>query len=271
MTGGRARLWTGLVAFVVLWLPAHAALAANSPTFRDCSFVGGLDPDFVKLMGATVSPSGNLTVPDSQSSVTLEASESSDAGDNQGHDTFSVTVSGPGIGPQTVSGTGVGHVTLSVPLAGVPPGGQYTIDFSATFDNGFHTCPGSMTPRNPASNPFVLDVVPGSGPPGPVVSHLRESHSVWREETGTTFSFNLSERATITMLFRKNGSIPRGAIVKGGVPGLNVVHFHGWLKNGGRLAPGRYLVVVTATDAEGGRSSPVSIRFVIRRRFARRA
>jgi hypothetical protein len=257
--------------FGVMWLPAAAAGAANSPAFRDCSYLGGFDPDSVELTGATVAPNGALTVTTSQDSVTVVASESSALGDNLNHDTLSVTVSGTGAGAQTVSGTGVGQVALSVPLSGVAPGGQYTIDWSATFNNGFHACPGQADPQNTSSNPFVLRVVGRPAPAAPVVSNLRESHASWREGTGTTFSFDLNERASVTLIFRRRGSVPVGAIVKTGEAGPNALRFRGRVHAFGRLPPGRYVLVVTATNAAGERSSPASIAFVLRPRFARRA
>jgi hypothetical protein len=267
MTGGRTRRLAGLIAFAALWLPAHAAGAANSPTFRDCSFLGGLDPDFVKLTGATPGPNGTLTVASSQSSVTIEASESSDPGDSAGHDTFSVTVTGTGTGTKTVSGTGTGHVTLTVPLSGVAPGGQYSLSWSATFDNGFHHCPGSMTPQNPTSSPFVLSVAAGASKPAPKITALSESRRRWSEPTGTTFRFKLNQRAGVTLVFRQRlhgRSIPRGALLRKGRPGLNVVRFDGDIPHQGRLAPGRYVLIVTAANAAGERSNPASISFVIR-------
>ena len=270
MTGVKVRLYAGLIAFAAFWLPAHAAGAANSPAFRDCSFVAGIDPDFVKLTGATIGPTGNLMVPNSQSSVTVEASESSDPGDNLGHDTFSVTVTGTGMSPKTVSGMGVGHVTLTVPLGGVAPGGQYSLAWAAVFDNGFHHCPGAMTPQNPTStsNPFVLQVVAGAAAPAPVVSKLRESHRSWREAAGTKFSFRLNEPATAMFVFRERlhgHLVRRGALMRMGRAGPNSVHFTGKISDGKRLMPGRYVAIVTATNSRGESSRPVSISFVIRR------
>jgi len=274
--GDRARLWAGLAAFVVAWLPTHAAGAANSPTFRDCAFIGGLDPDFVRLSGATIGPGGMLTVTSSQPAVTLEASESSDAGDNLGQDSFTVTVTGTGGGSKTVSGTGVGHVTLTVPLAGVTAGGNYSLNWSAIFDNGFHHCPGSMDPQNPSANPFVLGVVAGPPPPAPVVTSLRESHRKWRESAksapsshapiGTKFSFGLSEPARVRLAFRAlvhGHSVGRGALSVAGPAGRKSVRFDGKIPGRRRLAPGRYMVMITATDATGQRSAAKSIAFRI--------
>lgn len=142
--------------FVVLPSPTSAA---NSPTFRDCSlFVEGVDPDFVQISGVTVSPQGSLTVPVSQKSVQVLASESSDPLDQMQHLTISVTVTTANRQPETVSGAGTGRVLLDVPLPGAGMGRTYTIDWAAVFDNGGHPCPGSDTPDNPGPNPFVVTV-----------------------------------------------------------------------------------------------------------------
>jgi hypothetical protein len=141
--------------------------AANSPTFRDCSFAGGLDPDFVQLSGATAGPNGTLMVSPSQSQVQIEASESSDPGDSNGADTLKVTVTAPNAAPRTLSGAGIGKVDLAVPLSGAAPGSSYSIDWAATFDNGNHMCPSGSTPQNTSPNPFVLTVSGGPAGGGP--------------------------------------------------------------------------------------------------------
>jgi hypothetical protein len=136
-----------------------AASAANSPTFRDCSLVAGLDPDFVQLFGVTVGPQGSLSVPRGQSQVQLEASESSDPGDNLAHVTLTATVTTPHVPAQTVLGAETGKVILALPLAKSNQEGRtYTISWAATFDNGNHLCPSSQTPQNTEPHPFVVTV-----------------------------------------------------------------------------------------------------------------
>ena len=150
----------GFVVLLVVALGAMAASisnAANSPTFRDCSFVGGLDPDFVQLTGAGVGPGGALSAK-STKAVKLEASESSDPGDSSGHDTFKVTVKAPGSPARKVSGAATGKVILKLPLVGSPNGKTNTVSWSATFDNGNHMCPSSQTPQNLTPHPFVIKV-----------------------------------------------------------------------------------------------------------------
>ena len=138
----------------------------NGPTTRDCSLFApaigttfaGLDPDFIQLSGVTVAADGTLSATHDPTTgalnpVTLEASESSDPGDSSGSDTFKATVSAPGVSDRTFSGAGVGKVVLTLPLTA---GASNTISWSATFDNGFHACPGPMTPANLMPSPFVV-------------------------------------------------------------------------------------------------------------------
>jgi hypothetical protein len=156
----RIRLSVGLAALTLgaVSLAAPAARAANSATFRDCSFAAGFDPDFVQLSQVVVGPQGTLTVPPSQNQVRLEASESSNPGDSAGHVTLSSTVTSPQVPTHMVSGNGTGRVFLTIPLDGSQPGRSYTISWSATFDNGMHSCPSSQTPQNTSSRPFVVRV-----------------------------------------------------------------------------------------------------------------
>jgi hypothetical protein len=137
---------------------AVSAGAANTATFRDCALAGGVDPDFVVLSGVTVGPGGTLAVPAGQAQVTIEASESSDPGDNQGHDTLKVKVKSHHLRMVRVSGAAQGKVRLSVPLGDSKTGRSYTISWMATFDNGFHHCPSKSTPENATPKPFVVVV-----------------------------------------------------------------------------------------------------------------
>ena len=157
----RIRMLVGLGALAMggACVAVPAASAANSPTFRDCSLVGGLDPDFVQLFGVTVGPQGHLSVPRGQSQIQLAASESSDPGDNLGHVTLATKVTTPHVPAQTVSGAETGKVILAVPLPkSQQQGRSYTISWAATFDNGNHLCPSSQTPENTEPHPFVVTV-----------------------------------------------------------------------------------------------------------------
>jgi hypothetical protein len=131
--------------------------AANSPTFRDCALAGGIDPDFVRLMGADVSGS-SLTVPKKTKHVSVKASESSLPGDDANRVTLHASVKSKGLETPKLSGEGTGHVTLKLPLKHRSHGRKYTIGWSATFDNGNHACPSASTPQNTAPMPYVVKV-----------------------------------------------------------------------------------------------------------------
>src|SRR5438552_2937597 len=157
----RIRIPVGLAVMAVgLASPViPAASAANSPTFRDCSLlVAGIDPDFVQLSEVTVAPEGTLTVPRSRKHVTIEASESSDPGDGEGHVTLDVSVTAPHVPAQSLSGAATGRVVLAVPLLRRKIGRTYTISWAATFDNGNHLCPSEQTPENTTPDPFRVRI-----------------------------------------------------------------------------------------------------------------
>ena len=136
-------------------LTVPAARAADSPTFRDCSFVGGFDPDFVQLFNT----SPDATVTPGQTSVRLLASESSDPGDSNGVVSFTASVTSSGIPAQKASGKATGRVVLTLPLLGAGVGRSYTIRWSAVFDTGNHSCPGTTLPTTTSGTPFSVRVV----------------------------------------------------------------------------------------------------------------
>jgi hypothetical protein len=133
---------------------APAAGAVDNPTFRDCSFVGGLDPDYVRLFDTT-----NATVTVNQHEVDLLASESTDPMDSSGGVTITASISSPGIPTQNVKGASTGAVLLDLPLLGTSLGRTYTIAWAATFDSGHHPCPGTTIPTTTGGAPFTVRVV----------------------------------------------------------------------------------------------------------------
>jgi hypothetical protein len=197
---GRVRPLLGLCALAVAmcWQAAASADAANSPTFRDCSLAAGIDPDFVQLTGVSVGPGGSLIVSRGQPQVSIEASESSDPGDNLGHVTLDVKVSSPKQPTIDRSGAGTGKVVLSIPLErSTKVGRSYTISWADTTDNGNHACPSTSTPENTTPMPFVVTVqkaknytycafLPGESEcfPGPF-EVFRKTHTWnWKEVEG---------------------------------------------------------------------------------------
>jgi hypothetical protein len=176
----RFRILMGLAAAAALSaasavVAVPVADAANSPTFRDCSLLlPGIDPDFVQISGVSTGAGGSLTA---SGQVKLEASESADPGDSGNNVTLDVTVTAPGAAPMKVSGAGRGAVSVAVPLIDSTTGATMdTISWAATFDNGGHACPSSMTPLNTSPMPFVVTVPPGT--PGATVGGGRGSCQV---------------------------------------------------------------------------------------------
>jgi hypothetical protein len=157
----RVRILAGAAALAagVLWQAVASADAANGPAFRDCSLVGGIDPDFVQLTGVTVGAGDMVTVARGTKRVGIEASESADPGDSMGHVTLKVMVTSRHVPTQEVSGAGTGKVSLSLPLKrSRKVGRSYTISWSAVTDSGNHQCPSANTPENTTPMPFVVTV-----------------------------------------------------------------------------------------------------------------
>jgi hypothetical protein len=135
----------------------------------------------------------------------------------------------------------------------------------------------------------------------PIISGASETAKTWRESNklahvsvkkkrtpiGTTFSFRLNERATVTLSFthRSTGrkvhakcvapsannrhkprcmrTILAGSLTFTGHPGTNKVHFAGRISHTHELKPGRYTLEITATNTQGQRSAPRTLTFRI--------
>jgi hypothetical protein len=108
----------------------------------------------------------------------------------------------------------------------------------------------------------------------PVLGRAHESHRTWTEGKarrgraphGTTFSFRLGESARVTLSFTTRvhrHKVTRGELVLKGRRGLNKVAFAGRIPHSHKLRPGRYTVVIAATDSLGQRSKPQSLSFRI--------
>jgi hypothetical protein len=158
------------------------------------------------------------------------------------------------------------------------------------------TPPPSLPPPSPTPPPSPP---PGEKPPPPVLRDVRQSVTRWREggrlahlslakpPVGTTFSFSLSEQATVTFSFtrlvagRKVGGrcVAQGVgnrakpactrrLTAGSLPfsahgGSDRVAFQGRISSARKLAPGRYTLTITARDAAGLRSAPALLSFTI--------
>jgi len=139
-------------------------------------------------------------------------------------------------------------------------------------------------------------------PPLPRLTAARETHRAWREGSrlarvarthgppvGTTFSFALNERAGVSFEFRRHVSgrevagrclaitranarhrpcgrtVPSGSLSFAGRVGVNRVAFQGRLSRARRLRPGRYTLIITATNSVGARSAGAFLGFTILR------
>jgi PKD repeat protein len=149
---------------------------------------------------------------------------------------------------------------------------------SATAPSGSEPTSGSPVSESPASEP-------------PAIGTVSQSASVWHERgksrAGTTFALSLNEQATVDFSFLRhvNGRMvgrrclattPRnagygacsravitGALSFPGRRGMNTVGFQGLVSHSKKLEPGRYTLVITATNVAGQHSSPKSLSFTI--------
>jgi hypothetical protein len=100
----------------------------------------------------------------------------------------------------------------------------------------------------------------------PVARRFRMTHRRFRPHRGATkFRFRLSETADVRIVVRRRRLHGRrmGALRRDDLPaGRNSITFSGKFRGHG-LRPGRYVAVLTATDAAGNRSRARSIRFTV--------
>jgi uncharacterized repeat protein (TIGR01451 family) len=145
-------------------------------------------------------------------------------------------------------------------------------------------------------------LAPVAAPPtAPSITHATESSTRWRRGSrlaaftrrskkppvGTSFSFTLNEAASVTFAFtervggRKVGdrcvaqtgknrrktacrrTITRGTLHFSAPAGTSKLSFQGRISASKRLEPGRYTLVITATNAAGQRSEPQTLSFTI--------
>ncbi len=156
-------------------------------------------------------------------------------------------------------------------------------------------------PAHPASPPVTppSPSVPSETSLPPAVQHANQSTTRWREGNrlasisrakipiGTTFSFSLNEQATVTFSFAasvsgrkvggecvrqtgKNrrkpacrGTATAGTLTFTGHSGTNKVAFQGRISPVEKLKPGRYTLVITATNSAAVRSASKSLSFTI--------
>ncbi|MEA2424978.1 MAG: hypothetical protein QOH13_1388, partial [Thermoleophilaceae bacterium] len=176
-----------------------------------------------------------------------------------------------------------------------------TLDADKTVDAKFDQ-PDSIvavTPTSPAPGIFPSPP-PTTSPTPPNVTNVTQSHGTWQEgnllaalaskskpPVGTTFTFALNAQARISFAFtqRVGGRKVKGRCVaqtkdnrRGpactrtvtpgrlsfpGHSGTNRVSFQGRISPARKLKPGRYSLIITATNAAGQHSSAKTLRFTI--------
>ncbi len=135
------------------------------------------------------------------------------------------------------------------------------------------------TPPTEPTTPPKPPVPPEPGEPlRPEVQNARQTATRWRAgnrlattsraktPTGTTFSFSLNEQATVTFSFTqrlRGRTVTAGGLTFTGHSGTNRVKFQGRVSSTKKLKPGRYTLVITATDSAGVHSAPRSLSFTI--------
>ncbi|HEY7932814.1 MAG TPA: hypothetical protein VID48_03225 [Solirubrobacteraceae bacterium] len=184
-------------------------------------------------------------------------------------------------------------------VAEYPDGVAYGGDQTFTTEARGSTSTTETITTPPTQTTSTSPSAPGGTSPPPVVAHARQSTRRWREgnrlarisraktPTGTTFSFALGEQATVTFSFaqllsgrkvsgkcaaqtEKNRRKPAcrstataGTLTFTGHSGTNKVAFQGRISPVEKLEPGRYTLVITATNSAGVRSAPKSLSFTI--------
>jgi len=148
--------------------------------------------------------------------------------------------------------------------------GVYEAKLSATDDNGCHGfsytgqsayCGGSDATRRVDTPPAIFSLEP-------TPRRFFATRAARRRRTGTTFHFKLSEKAKVRFIVKRKraGRKPKqvGAFRARGLAGKNRKRFAGKLK-GRSLPPGRYVAIATATDSTGGKSTPRSAMFEVKK------
>ncbi len=162
------------------------------------------------------------------------------------------------------------------------------------------TAPPTTTTTATPTAPAALIPTPIAAGAKPKITAVHESASTWGEGTesaqisrtekppvGSTFSFSLNEQAAVSFSFtqrltgrevgqncvsesKENAkrkackrTVTAGTISFTGHNGTNKVTFQGRISPSKKLKPGRYTLVITATNAGGQRSNPAQLTFTI--------
>jgi hypothetical protein len=199
---------------------------------------------------------------------------------------------------QPASGTvvfapGTTSQTISVDALGSP-----TVRPVQTFLLNLTTPVGAVFARVAGTGTITDSYV---APPPPTVAHASQSHRTWREGNaaarisaanaqpplGTTFSFTLNEQASVSFAFTQpaagrkidgkciaqtksnrhkpacHHAVTRGTLAFAGHTATNKVSFEGRISNSKKLKPGRYTLLITATNIARQHSPAQPLSFTI--------
>ena len=201
-----------------------------------------------------------------------------------------------GASSQTVDAGSSAVAHESVPLTGLTPSTTYHVELMAANADGI---------ARSTDLTLITAASTGSGGGGrgtvaPIVANARQSARRWvagrtlatftrkrSPPVGTTFAFELSEPATVTLTFTRplpgrlvNGrcgtptsrtrrrpkctrAIPAGKLTFRGHTRTNRVRFYGRLSQRARLKPGGYTMAIIAINTTGQRSSAKRLTFTI--------
>lgn len=190
---------------------------------------------------------------------------------------------------------GLGSEAVTATLTGLAPGSTYHAQLLVTSpDGGVNSADVAFTTASPppaAVAPSVTGVHESHTKwrDGQKLAQItRKRHKRHRKPpVGTTFSFTLNEPATVTFSFtervggrRSNGkcvgqtkknrrkpacrrTVTAATLSFMAHPGANKIVFQGRISHRKKLKPGRYTLVITASNAAGQRSLPQTISFSI--------
>ena len=113
---------------------------------------------------------------------------------------------------------------------------------------------------------FTTQPHTGSSDVAPVIlsASLRPKRFAVKRKKGTTFSYRLSEAATVTFTIKRRGMKAKRFRVASAA-GTNKHRFSGRIGRK-RLKPGRYVATLVARDVAGNTSKPKRLTFMILRR-----
>jgi hypothetical protein len=181
-----------------------------------------------------------------------------------------ISISSPANGAKVLTGSvkgtahdasGLASVTANGKVAALTSSGGWSANVPLHAGKNTITAVVTNLFGNRAQTSVSVTVPPVS------LSSLKQSHRKWHEKpgsgqpVGTTFSFKLNEPAKVTMVFTHAGA-KEGQLSFAGTIGTNHKAFKGRLSNGRLLAPGKYLMTVTAS-AYGRKTKPQALRFTI--------